>query len=242
MESLVATRGGESILFPTIETRIVLPPGQVDTFKEELFSSNWVVLTSVSGARYLMKILGENFLSHLSTRKVAAVGRKTAALIEGVGCTVHLVPDEGDSRSLAEALAEMLNADDVVFFPRAKEGRREMIDTLKERGFKYYAPVLYDTRLPEYGADEILKVLDASVEYATFTSPSTFRNFISLAGKETSSSFFKNVKIAVIGNTTAACVKKLGFAVAVKPEYPDVEELLDAISAHNASISVKEEG
>ncbi len=236
MAGMVTARGGDPLVFPTIQTRLALPPGQVEAFRKELSRSSWVVLSSVTGAKFLMDILGESFLPLLETRKVAAVGRKTASFLEESGCRVHLVPDKEDSRSLAEALCGILGDDDRVFSPRAKEGRRDLIDILKERGFRHVTPVLYETGVPEYGADEVQRVLDAGVSYATFTSPSTFQNFISLAGKESSASFFKNVKIAVIGDTTADCVAMQGFVVSVKPDYPDVERLLDAISAHNAGV------
>lgn len=219
------------MIFPTIETRSALPPGEVDDFKSTLLSSNWIVLTSAGSANFLKQVLGESFLPILSGMKIGAVGRKTANFLKDNGLAVHIVPGEEDSSSLGRVLVTELKEGDVVFFPRAKAGRRELIDILKEHGFPYHSPVLYETVAPGYGPGEIQAVLETPVDYATFTSPSSFKNFVSLAGKESSDSFFKNVKIAVIGNTTAACVEESGFPVAVKPDYPDVERLLDAISA-----------
>lgn len=242
MAKMVTLRGGKPLIFPTIETRFAVPAGQVESFKNDLSSSSWIVVTSVSSAKFLLKILGDRFQPVLSRRKIGAVGRKTAGFLESKGVSVHIVPEEANSESLGRILVETLKKEDVVFFPRAREGRRELIEALEENGLQYFAPVLYETTVPKHSAEAIREVLETPVGYASFTSPSSFRNFVEIAGKESSDSFFKNVRIAVIGNTTAACVRELGFQIAVLPEYPVIEGLLDAISADITSTAMKEEG
>lgn len=234
-------RGGIPLIFSTIETRLAVPEGEMEAFLEAFSRSTWVVFTSGKGLEFLLQVLGTNHDTPLSSKKVAVVGRKTAALLEEVGVRADCIPEREDSRFLAEALLKKLKKNDLVFFPRAKKGRKELVEILEGSGTRIVSPILYETVAPRYGRGEIEGILNSRVEYATFTSPSTFENFIELAGKESSSIFLKNVKIAVIGDTTAASVRESGYPVSVMPEYPDGERLLDAVSADILRSSSHEE-
>ncbi len=204
-------------------------------FLEELEASTWVVFTSARTVSCLSDLFGPSLPSHLSKKKIAVVGNATKKKLSAFGLSSDLISSGGDSRSLGEEIVPRLRGEDRVFFPRARKGRRDLIELLEEKGVPCRAPFLYETIVPPYGRDKVEKVLETHVDYAMFTSPSTFEHFLILAGEECAERYFKHVKIAVIGMTTASAVKRLGFSPAVVPPYPDVDALLDAVWEDYAS-------
>ena len=198
-------------------------------FLKELEASTWVVFTSARAPSCLGDLFGQSLPSLLSEKKIAVVGNSTKRKLSDLGLTSDVVSKGGDSDSLGEELAPLLSGEDRVFFPRARKGKRDLIDLLEKKKIPFRAPALYETVVPHYGREKVEEVLETPVDYATFTSPSTFENFLILIGEECGERYFKHVKIAVIGMTTASAVEKFGFSPAVVPPYPDVDELLEAV-------------
>lgn len=229
MADMVRSRGGTPLIFPTIETRCLIEEEMKEAFKVRLEKSTWVVLASPKAARLLPHILGESVKKHLSGKKIAAVGDSTRESIEESGLVVHLVPEQSSGMALGRALADKLGNEDIVFFPRALEGRRDIIEQIEHRGVSCDAIPLYETVMPSYEEGDVDNLLRAHIGYATFTSPSTFRNLLVILGKDSSERFFKHVKIAVIGETTASFVRERGYEVSVQPGQPRIEFLVEAI-------------
>ena len=65
----------------------------------------------------------------------------------------------------------------------------------------------------------------------TFTSPSTVRNLVGIAGKP-----HARTVIACIGPSTKAAAEELGLRVDVVPEVADVPALVDALADHVAAL------
>lgn len=228
MAEKISARGGRALLFPTIETGCILGGEERDSLLEKLKISTWVIFTSQKAVACFVEILGENMGEYLEAKYVAAVGGKTRDALNRLGVNCSLVGREG-SRALGVELSSMASGKDLVFYPRAKKGREELIQLFDEQGIPCFPVDLYDTVAPTYLREELDEILSAPIDVATFTSPSTFLNFLALAGKECAERFFKHVKIAVIGKTTASSVKDAGYEVAIMPPTPDIDSMLDEI-------------
>ncbi len=225
---LIAARGGTPLVFPTIQTKIV---GGLDRgdFVSRLSNATWVAFTSERSVFFTLRVLGAKEIGILSEKNIAVVGEKTGSLLRERGVRDFFVPEVRDGEGLARELLGILGDGDTVFFPRAKRGRKEFIDILESRGVKVDPFTLYETVEPSYTKEQVEGLFSSPIDYATFTSPSTFENFLKILGEEMALELLKNVKIAVIGNTTKRAVTARGLEVAVVPEEPSVERLVESI-------------
>ena len=164
--------------------------------------------------------------------KVAAVGDATAAALVEFGIRPDLVPSgEQSSEGL---LADWAPYDDVfdpierVFLPRADIATDALVAGLKELGWAVDDITAYRTvraAPPPAETREALK--GGGFDAVLFTSSSTVRNLVGIAGKP-----HESTVIAVIGPQTRVAAEELGLRVDVQAAKPDVTSLVEALAEH----------
>ena len=116
---------------------------------------------------------------------------------------------------------------DRVFLPRADIATETLVAGLKERGWAVDDITAYRTvraAPPPAPVREAIK--GGKVDAALFTSSSTVRNLVGIAGKP-----HDRTVIACIGPQTAATARDLGLRVDVQPEVATVSALAAALAA-----------
>jgi uroporphyrinogen III methyltransferase/synthase len=219
---------------PTIEIAPPADPAEVDAALRKISSYDWVIFTSASGVELTKRRMLEtnrDARAFAGTR-IAAIGDATAAAVrDQLFLNVDLVP-----RSfVAEALAdELLLAHEVkgkrLLLLRADIARPVLREKLEQNGAAEVRDVaVYETRpttsLPQHLLDELAA---GRINWVTFTSSSTAKNFSALLGDDYPSKL-KNVKLASIGPITTATVKELGLNPTVQADQFDIDGLVDAI-------------
>ncbi|RMG60659.1 MAG: uroporphyrinogen-III synthase [Deltaproteobacteria bacterium] len=217
--------GGVPYPFPTIET------GPVEGVTSEevlrgLRESSWVVFTSERAVKYTLLLGGDDCRRLLGERKIAVVGKKTGEALEEEGLSPDFLPREMSGEGLGRELATFLGPSDSVFFPRARRGRREIISILEERGIPITPLDIYETRQPVVSEEEVERLLSFRPDAVTFTSPSTFQNFLSILGEKRAEIVLSGGKIGVIGKTTESAVRQRGYVPHACPEEPTFEALI----------------
>jgi uroporphyrinogen III methyltransferase/synthase len=166
--------------------------------------------------------------------KVAAIGTATGAALEGYGIRPDLLPSgEQSSEGLLEDFPEyddVLDMLDRVFLPRADIATDTLVAGLKERGWAVDDITAYRTvraAPPPAPVREAIK--GGKVDAALFTSSSTVRNLVGIAGKP-----HERTVIACIGPHTAQTARELGLRVDVQPEEATVPALAAALAAYVA--------
>jgi uroporphyrinogen-III synthase len=95
------------------------------------------------------------------------------------------------------------------------------------------AIVVYETRKP--GEDQLRELravlLGGSVDVLTFTSPSTFRNFVATFSKAELDPLLGRALIAAIGPVTAGAIEEAGYEADCIAPTSTIETLVDAICA-----------
>ena len=237
----IRERGGKAILFPTIE---IVPPDswqECDRAIASLYMYDGLVFTSANAVSYFfnrMDELGQGIAS-LSSKQVLAVGEKTKGIIEGRGTKVSLVPDKFSSTELSQLLStEDLQGKSFLFL-QGNLSKEFLPEQLKKLGAAVDAIQFYQTRQPrKENVEQIRNILGSGgVDVLTFTSPSTFENFVHLLSSDFVKELQQRTKTAVIGPTTANAVRELGFRVDIEPETSTIEELLDAVGNYFAEKS-----
>lgn len=206
----------------------------LDAELERLKEYHWILFSSLNGVTYFFKRLFAKGLDarDLKGPQIAAVGKSTADLLSHYGINADLIPDEFTSEGLAESLLDLGVEGRNILIPRAEKGREILPETLRGVGAQVTIAPVYKNVLPEKGATELKKELEAGVDMITFTSSSTVRNFLTLLNGEDGSQIndlLEGVDIAAIGPITAKTVSDNGLKVDVQPEEYTIEALIEAV-------------
>jgi uroporphyrinogen-III synthase len=227
-------RGAVPIEFPTIAIRPA-PPGQLDGALGALDAFAWVVFTSANGVRFFADRLAVIRPGGLPRgTRVAAVGTATARAAADRGLPAQAVPEEFTGAALPAAMGDLTGL--TVLLPRADIGREETPAALRAAGAAVTEVTIYHT-VPEAPEPGAYRALEAGVDAATFTSPSSIRNLAALLGND-ARRVLRHSTIACLGGTTAAATRALGFPVHVQPPAATVEALVQALDAHFAQVPV----
>ena len=228
--------GAIPVEVPTIAVEPPRTPAPMERAIKGLVTGRylWVAFTSTNAVKAVREKLEEFGLDARAFAgvKVAAVGDATAAALVEFGIRPDLVPSgEQSSEGL---LADWAPYDDVfdpierVFLPRADIATDTLVAGLKELGWAVDDITAYRTvraAPPPAETREALK--GGGFDAVLFTSSSTVRNLVGIAGKP-----HESTVIAVIGPQTRAAAEELGLRVDVQAAKPDVTSLVEALAEH----------
>jgi len=224
---------------PTISVEPPRNPLQMDKAVRGLVEGRyeWIAFTSVNAVRAVREKFEEYGLDAraFSGLKIAAVGDKTAQAIADWGLRADLVPS--GEQSAAGLLAdwpeydELLDPINRVFLPRADIATENLVAGLVDLGWECDDVTAYRTvRAAPPPAPTRDAIKTGKFDAVVFTSSSTVRNLVGIAGKPHPSTI-----IAVIGPATAKTAEEHGLRVDVLAAKPDVEALVDALADFGAS-------
>ncbi|AWB94213.1 uroporphyrinogen-III synthase [Aeromicrobium chenweiae] len=219
---------------PTISVEPPRNPQQMDKAVRGLVEGRyeWVAFTSVNAVKAVREKFEEYGLDAraFSGLKIAAVGQKTAEAIATWGIRADLMPSgEQSARGLLEdwpPYDDLLDPINRVFLPRADIATETLVAGLIDLGWEVDDVTAYRTvraAPPPAPTREAIKT--GKFDAVMFTSSSTVRNLVGIAGKPHTSTI-----IACIGPATAKTAEEHGLRVDVLAESPSVEELADALA------------
>ncbi len=121
---------------------------------------------------------------------------------------------------------EVLDPIDRILLPRADIATETLSAGLRERGWEIDDVTAYRTVRAAPPAAEIRDAIKSGgFQAVCFTSSSTVRNLVGIAGKP-----HARTMVAVIGPATAATAREFGLRVDVQPEVATVAALVDALA------------
>lgn len=228
--------GAVPIEVPTISVEPPRTPQQMDRAIQGLVSGRyqWIGFTSANAVRAIREKFEAYGLDarSLAGLKIAAVGEATAAALIAFGVKPDLVP-EGE-HSAAGLLAEWPHYDaeidpiDRVFLPRADISTEQLAAGLQDIGWEVDDIVAYRTvRAAPPPAETREAIKSGGFDAVLFTSSSTVRNLVGIAGKPHACTI-----VAAIGPVTAETVKEHGLRVDVRPEQPKMQLLVDSLAEY----------
>lgn len=227
--------GACAIELPTIEIRPPLDPEPLKHAIASLESYDWIVFTSVNGVRYFLTALDASHRDLRAMRaKLCAIGPATRAAVEALHLKVDLMPAEYVAESLIEAFSNVELQGKRVLLPRAAIARDVVPTELAKRGAHVDVVEAYRTGVPA-DAETRAKAVFASApppHWITFTSSSTVKNFLAVAGRDA----LDKVRTASIGPVTTATLRMHGIDIAAEASPYTMDGLVKAIV--NASARV----
>jgi len=224
---------------PTIAVEPPRTPQQMERAVKGLVTGRyqWVAFTSTNAVKAVREKLEEYGLDARAFAgvKVAAVGEQTAAALLDFGIRPDLVPDGPQSaEGLADAwppFDDVLDPINRVLLPRADIATETLLARLTELGWEAEDVTAYRTvraAPPPAPIREAIK--GGGFDAVLFTSSSTVRNLVGIAGKPHAVTV-----IGVIGPQTAKTASEFGLRVDVTATKPSVTALVDALAEFGAA-------
>jgi uroporphyrinogen-III synthase len=205
LSALLRVRGAMPVAVPTIAIRAA-DPAPLDAALAHAW--DWIVVTSANGARAVLSRLPTADAAGASrSARWAAVGPRTAEVLRAGGIDATRAPMDGTGVGLAAAMEDV--AGRRVLLARARAAARDLPDALRARGAEVHEVVAYETEEgPESSRAGIAEALQAGVDAAVFTSGSTVRGLVRLAGDPARA--LGDAVVVVIGPTTAEVARRAG--------------------------------
>jgi uroporphyrinogen III methyltransferase / synthase len=240
MSQRLIAHGALPIEVPTIAVEPPRSPAQMERAVKGLVDGRyqWVVFTSTNAVRAVWEKFAEFGLDAraFSGVKIACVGQATADRVRAFGIIPELVPT-GEQSSLG-LLDEFPPYDDVfdpvnrVLLPRADIATETLAEGLRERGWEIEDVTAYRTvRAAPPPAETREMIKSGGFDAVCFTSSSTVRNLVGIAGKPHARTI-----VACIGPKTAETAAEFGLRVDVQPETAAIGSLVDALAEHAARL------
>jgi len=240
MSEKLVSHGASPIEVPTIAVEPPRSPAQMERAVKGLVDGRyqWVVFTSTNAVRAVWEKFNEFGLDAraFSGVKIACVGQSTADRVRAFGIEPELVPS-GEQSSLG-LLDEFPPYDDIfdpvnrVLLPRADATTETLAEGLRDRGWEIEDVTAYRTvraAPPPAHTREMIKT--GGFDAVCFTSSSTVRNLVGIAGKPHARTI-----VACIGPKTAETAAEFGLRVDVQPEVAAVGPLVEALAEHAARL------
>ena len=215
---LLEAEGARVLDLPAL---VIGPPddwGPLDDALDELEDFHWLVFSSANGVQAVEQRLqrrGSCLARRPDSLKIAAVGRKTAALLDGLGAPADFVPP----RFVADSLIENFPVSGFglrMLLPRVQSGGRTLLaDVFAEAGVRVVEVAAYESRCPETMPEPTAEAIAADdVDVICFSSGKTASHSAQLLLQrfgERWSEHIATVKLISIGpQTSQSCHEHFG--------------------------------
>lgn len=236
MVELLRLHGAIPQRVPTVAVEPPRTPAQMERAVKGLVDGRyqWIVFTSVNSVRAVWEKFTEFGLDAraFSGVRIACVDSATGEAVRALGIVPELI--SADQQSSAGLLATFPEYDDIldpvdrVLLPRADIATETLAEGLRERGWEIDDVTAYRTVRAAPPAAPIREAIKTGgFEAVCFTSSSTVRNLVGIAGKPHARSM-----VACLGPKTAETAREFGLRVDVQPEFAEIPALVEALAEH----------
>ncbi len=222
--------GGEAIEFPAIRISPVNPNKKLENAINKMEKYSYIIFTSVNGVKIFFENL--NNLGYDARKlygcKIVAIGSSTSKELENYGIKSDIIPKRFVGEEIYNILEERLTSNDSILIPRSGNARSYLVDELGKI-CNVDEIVTYETVLGNVDKEVVLDRLeDGKIDYITFTSSSTVKNFVKMLGKENLHRL-KDAKLVSIGPITSKTIEGYGLNVHKEAENYTIDGVVNCI-------------
>lgn len=228
---------------PTIAVEPPRTPAQMERAVKGLVDGRyaWIIFTSANAVRAVWEKFAEHGLDarHFGGVKIACIGPVTAEAVRGFGINPELVPEgEQTTEGLLKEFApydDLLDPVGRVLLPRADIATETLAAGLLEKGWEVDDVTAYRTVRASPPPAEIRDAIKSGgFDAVLFTSSSTVRNLVGIAGKP-----HARTVVAAIGPKTAETATEFGLRVDVQPGQATVADQVEALAEYAVELREK---
>jgi uroporphyrinogen III methyltransferase/synthase len=201
----------------------------------------WIIFTSANAVRAVWEKFSEHGLDarHFGGVKIACIGSVTADAVRAFGINPELVPaGEQTTEGLLKEFApfdDLLDPVGRVLLPRADIATETLAAGLQEKGWEVDDVTAYRTVRASPPPAEIRDAIKSGgFDAVLFTSSSTVRNLVGIAGKP-----HARTVVAAIGPRTAETAAEFGLRVDVQPDQATVADQVEALAEYAVELRDK---
>ena len=219
------------IEIPTIKIQKVEDNCELESEINRIKDYTYIVFSSKNAVDIFFDKLNDmNYDARvLCNSKICAVGPETAKVIKAKGIIADIVPKRYVAEGLYEELKDIINENDKILIPRAKNARDFLVNKLSEKSYVKEV-ITYESVIDADNKNLALQVIDdEEVEYITFASSSTVKNFMTLIG-ENNIKKLNDKKIISIGPITSKTIEDFGVEIYKEADEATIDSMIDIIS------------
>ncbi|MFR2315853.1 uroporphyrinogen-III C-methyltransferase [Terrisporobacter sp.] len=227
----ISDLGGNPIEIPTIKIEKIENNLELEEEINNLKDYSYIIFSSKNAVDIFFDKLNKMGYDSraLYNIKICAVGAETARHIKTRGINPDIVPKKYIAEELYEELKDIIEENDKILIPRAKNARGFLVEKLSKKCFVKEV-LTYESVIDYSKKDELLDIMEnENVDYITFASSSTVKNFMTLIG-EGNINKLKSIKIISIGDITSKTIEEYGLKVYKQSETATIASMIDAIS------------
>jgi uroporphyrinogen-III synthase len=232
--------GAEVLLLPMVR---FLEPGNtldLDRAIRSLEKVDWLIFTSTNAVTFfLRRCRALGIWPSGKSIKIAAVGLATRLALESEGLQASLVPAEFSGAGLAAELAGVI-ARKSVLLPRSDRASEELPSLLRRVGANVTEVVAYRTAGPEAVDGRLIDgIRSGQADAITFFSPSAFREFQNLMGRDKLGRLHPGVAFVAVGPVTAEAIRSAGLPAVIEADQATTASLVAALERHFSAPEIK---
>ena len=202
--------GSEVKYYPLIETVLR------NTSAPDFGRYGWLIFTSRNSAEAFCKLRPE------TTAKIAAVGDKTAEMLEANGYPVDFIPSRFSADVFVREFPDIAGKERCLFVRGALAK-----DTILSMPLEIDEWTVYDTLKKRSNAQALAEMSDVTI---IFASPSAVAAYTEAGGK------FNGIRTAAIGHITERAIVEAGGEVDFRPETYTYLEIIQSIAKGSCSL------
>jgi uroporphyrinogen III methyltransferase/synthase len=212
---------------PVIE---IQPPEDDAPLREALANLklyDWILFTSTNAvARFFDALFDSGRDARAIRARIGAIGVKTAAALHARGIVPDIVAEQAIAEGVVKAFENESLAGARVMLPRAAVGRDVIPVEFRKRGARVDVIPVYRTGVPLESMEKLAQL--PPVNWVTFTSSSTVKNFLALGGRRL---LEQGAKAISIGPATSETLRAHGVEVTLEAAEHTMDGVIAALRA-----------
>jgi len=218
------------IFLPTIKIVPLKPNPELKEILSAQKVFDFLIFTSASAVRIFMDHVSQ-FNYEIQKCKIVVVGEKTEEVCKKFGLNVSLMPETYSADGLIDLLSSIELSNKRILIPGSKISSKILSEELIKLGALVYTVPIYDVVENDMNScyDEFSFVKNNRPNIFIFTSPSSFKNYLSIFQLDNPTQYFSDSIICAMGKTTEIEINSKGVKVDIVPTISTLENISNEI-------------
>lgn len=222
--------GGNPLEIPTIKIEKINNNHILEKEIKEINKYTYIIFTSKNAVDiFFEKMCDMNLDSRiLAGKQICSIGSATSKALLARGIKADISPERFVAEDLFNKIKDNLKSEDLVLLPRSENARDFLVENISNI-CSVTEVHTYRTIVDTNQKDYIIEVLGTKqLDYITFSSSSTVKNFVEIIGEE-NLNVLDNTKVITIGPITSNTARELGIEVYKESESSTIDSVMKTI-------------
>ncbi|MFZ5946691.1 MAG: uroporphyrinogen-III synthase [Stygiobacter sp.] len=213
---------------PTIKIKSLISDEIYNELKNKFEKFDYIIFTSKNSVEVFADFLTQE--KKITTNKIiVAIGDATSKKCAELNLSIDIIPDNFSAEGLITYFSKINVKGKYFLIPTSKLATNELKNALEKFGAVVDSINIYDV-VPNYEIKNIISETELNtIDIYAFTSPSSFKYFLTVFEIDDIDKFFNKKIICAIGKTTEKAINNYELNVNVVPQNYSLDFLAEAI-------------